>query len=390
MAYPTFFIVATLLIVTTGCSDESVGSGNDNRGRFDVTMPQSYVRDLDLLIVVDDSDSMIQEQRLFESTYLLMASLRHIAGGLPNMHIGVTSTNLGSGSYQLVSCEELGGDHGDLLTGLCVDPQGASFIVDEEPTGCTIEKEIDSQGGLVQCTFHDCNQSNCNESSAPFFSDVSGCPRCRNYDRNLSDVFNCLMVLGTAGCEFEQPLEAMVQALDDNPNNSGFLREHAYLGIVFMTDEDDCSVSDPSIFDPAEDSIDSPLGPLSSFRCFEFGVSCDINDRTHVGLRQGCMSREDPDALLHPISRYVQFLEGLKDPGMLAVAAIAGPVEDQSVTVGSDAEGRPEVQDSCDDMAGRAKPGIRLRAFVEAFTLVDDMAWAYKSICDGDAYTTYF
>ncbi|MFH2010760.1 MAG: hypothetical protein ABI333_29435, partial [bacterium] len=46
--------------------------------------------------------------------------------------------------------------------------------------------------------------------------------------------------------------------------------------------------------------------------------------------------------------------------------------------------------DSCDDMAGRAKPGIRLRAFVEAFTLVDDMAWAYKSICDGDAYTTYF
>jgi len=36
------------------------------------------------------------------------------------------------------------------------------------------------------------------------------------------------------------------------------------LAVVILADEDDCSVSDPTFFDPSS----ATLGPLQSFRCF--------------------------------------------------------------------------------------------------------------------------
>jgi hypothetical protein len=65
----------------------------------------------------------------------------------------------------------------------------------------------------------------------------------------------------------------------------GFLRDNAYPAMVLLTDEDDCSASHPDVLfnpDPEMDNIDSDLGYLHAFRCFEFGVICDINDRTIV------------------------------------------------------------------------------------------------------------
>jgi hypothetical protein len=175
----------------------------------------------------------------------------------------------------------------------------------------------------------------------------------------------------------------MYQALNDNPHNTGFLRENAYLGIIFITDIDDCSAADPGLFDPGQSSIDSPLGFFSGFRCFEFGVTCDINERTHIGLRQDCQPRDDPGALLHPISRYVQLLGELKDRKVLTIAALAGPVDNQTVTVFLNDYIMPEVQRSCygNSMWEGAKPGIRLKAFVEAFNEEEDMVRAYQSIC---------
>ncbi len=343
---------------------------------------QSAERDVDLLFVIDDSASMAGEQALLQAQFgALVWELRNLTGGLPDLHLGVTSTDLGAGNYGLTYCEHPGGDGGKLLTGNCTNPTGAPYIVDVAPRSCDITRDATGH-----CTDYDCTQANCaHEPSTSFVVDAdTGCPRCRNYTgQDLEDVFGCMADLGVAGCGFEQPLEAMYQALNDNPANTGFVREDAYLGVVIISDEDDCSASDPGLFDPSATALDSPLGPLTSFRCFEFGVTCDENDRTVQGERQGCEPRDDVGAMLHPVSRYVSLLQALKDPQQLVVAAIAGPTGDwtNSVTVGRDDEGWPALEYSCETERGGAVPGIRLHAVVEAFNEEEDLFWAYSSVC---------
>jgi hypothetical protein len=63
----------------------------------------------------------------------------------------------------------------------------------------------------------------------------------------LEDVFSCLATaVGVAGCGEEHQLQAVRVALNPqsfNQQNVGFLRADAYLAIVLITDEDDCSAS---------------------------------------------------------------------------------------------------------------------------------------------------
>ncbi len=349
-------------------------------------------RDVDLLFVIDNSGSMAGEavgMRL--SVPALTAALGATTGGLPNLHVGVTTTDLGTGEFQITYCEDVGGDAGALVTGNCTNPTGgAPYLIDVEPRSCEITRDDQNQ-----CSAHTCSQSNCaHEPTTTFVEDAgTGCPRCRNFaGESLEDAFTCIADLGTMGCGFEQPLEAMYKALDPaNTANHGFVRDNAYLAILMLTDEDDCSASDPRLYDNTQTELDSTLGPLTSYRCFEFGVTCDINDRTHQGLRQNCVPREDAAALLHPISRYRQFLQSLKDPQKLFLAAIAGPVTPSSsgvghnMEVGLDDDDQPELQYGCTTAVDGAIPGIRIHNLVAAFNEEEDLAaWAYTSNCSAD------
>lgn len=337
---------------------------------------------VDALFVIDNSGSMAAKQAAIASQITsFISSLRSDTRGLPDVHIGVTSTDLGTGVFSITHCDDPpGGDAGRLLTNTCATPTGAPYIVNVAPTGCTIERDTSGQ-----CTTHDCTQSNCEEGTLE--TDAHGCPRCTNHQGEpLEDVFSCISQLGTLGCGFEQPLEAMRKALDpSNTHNAGFLRPDSVLAVFFLTDEDDCSASTPQLFDPTQTAIDSPLGPLTSFRCFEFGVTCDINLRTATGVRENCQPREDSGALLYPISEYVSFLAGLRDPGRIVVAAAAGPVQNQSVTVTLDNDtGWPELGYSCTTPNDGAVPAIRLLAMVEQFVDPLDLGWAFSPICSLD------
>ena len=141
------------------------------------------------------------------------------------------------------------------------------------------------------------------------------------------------------------------------------------------------------IFNPDqnEDRIDSTLGFVHSYRCFEFGITCDVNDRTVMGPRGGCTPRSDDQALLHKIDRYTSYIEATKDPMMTVIAAIAGPVPEQ-IVVQMDSQNRPEIKPSCVDSTNEgATPGVRLKAFVEHFNSLDSMnEWAYTSVCNAD------
>ncbi|MDY0003025.1 MAG: hypothetical protein RBU30_17120 [Polyangia bacterium] len=377
-----FGLTALMLVFTLACLDRPMKNAQPEPNYFiDIDLPQSLERDVDLLFVIDDSGSMLDEQILLQAQFsALMQKLRAMEGGLPNVHLGVTSTDLGTSPFPITFCEQAGGDGGRLLTGSCVNPTGAPYVVDVEPQACEISKDE-----LGICSAHGCQEANCaHEPSTSLAIDAAtGCPRCRNYQgQDLEDVFSCIAGLGTQGCGFEQPLEAMYKALDSaSTANSGFVRENAFLAVVFITDEDDCSASNPQLYDNSQTDINSQLGPLTSFRCFEFGIQCDQTGRTLQGLRTNCQPREDAGALLHPVSRYVNFLQQMKDPQMLVVAAIAGPVTNQQVTVGLDEYSQPEVAFSCSTERGGAVPGVRLRALVDAFNQPEDLSWAFSSIC---------
>jgi hypothetical protein len=387
-----FAATAVALVFTLACIDRPMKRAvpRPTLGSI-ISVPQSAERDVDLLFVIDNSGSMAAEQAMLQTQFsALMQQLYSLSGGLPNVHIGVTSTDLGTGMFPITYCEEAGGDNGRLLKNACAEPQGTStYIIDVEPTSCDITK-VDN-GGVMTCSASNCAQANCDaiEPGTQLYTDSTGCPRCRNYTSgNLESVFSCVAGLGTTGCGFEQQLESMYKALDNNPANTGFLRENAFLGVVFITDEDDCSASNPQLFDNTQTLIDSPLGPLTSFRCFEFGITCKPTDsRTAQGPRTECKPREDPGALLHPVSRYITFLQGLKDPQMLVVAAIAGPTNGNAVNVGLDEYDQPDIQPSCTSTGGDAVPGIRIAKLIEAFNEPDDLAWAYLSICSSTFVT---
>jgi hypothetical protein len=205
-----------------------------------------------------------------------------------------------------------------------------------------------------------------------------------------------MIELGTGGCGFEQPLEAMRRAFA-NPANYGFLRKDAVLALVFVTDEDDCSSFDAAMFDPAQSGLDSPLGPLASFRCFEFGVQCNPDDPRALGEKLDCVPRQDSPYMPHP-EGYAELLKSFTPaPRQIVVAGIVGldpggpdePLvvveEDRVIGTVFDLEPACVLTDSSGSGGERviteAAPAVRLRAFLDEFPDRN----ALTSICAEDA-----
>ena len=172
--------------------------------------------------------------------------------------------------------------------------------------------------------------------NATFISDVNGV---RNYTGNLEDVFTCMAALGQSGCGFEHQFAAIARALGADgqappSENQGFLRPDAYLAIVMITNEDDCSASPGfPLYDQSNTTIDSSLGPPIGFRCNEYGHICDgvhpdrhapNDDVNATRTYDSCVSAED-GALL----RVADIAAGIKklktDPdNQIVFAAISG------------------------------------------------------------------
>ena len=391
-------LVCVFLALGPGCDDDRAvrnhtwGGFSECPGpTFSSDFTKSNAHDVDLLFVIDNSMSMEPEQALLSDQFgFLMAELRVLGYRLPDMHIGVTSTDLGMDPYIVEGCSRPGGDQGRLLLReqVCQDVLTHNYIVDVQPLGCEITRDETS----YTCLSNDCNAASCaHEPTTSLVQDANGCPRCVNY-RNvtLEVAFLCLAEIGVSGCGFEQPLEAMKRALDHNPFNEGFLRDESYLAVVIISDEDDCSTRDGStLFDPGDMEIDGPMGPLTSYRCFEFGFTCEPADahRTDLGPRTNCVPNEGPEALLVPIGDYVDFLDGLRARERLMVAAIAGPVNPGgTVEVIHDQWGNPYLDASCSMGQGEdgAYPAMRLHSFVSAFNPGPDAGWSFTSSCSSD------
>ncbi len=323
--------------------EKPAGSRSDE---ISTVQPLFLDKEVDILFVIDNSNSMEHEQKNLAKQFpkLIDAlATKKLGGKIPNVRIGVVSTDLGAGSYNLPSCETSGGDRGKLHNaprGNCVPPSNPWISYHEGKTN------VPGSGGAMA---------------------------------KVREAFSCIARLGVQGCGFEQPLEAARRALDRQANvNPGFLRNDpknnrdALLAVIFITDEDDCSAANPGVFDPSHSGMADPLGPLTSFRCFEFGVSCQCPggkcDRTVTGARKNCVPG---GKYLHGIKRYVDFFRNIKrtpdgkqNSGRVIMAAIAGPTSPVDVTLDGS---NPALRASCQSSLGMAVPAIRLKSVVHSF-----------------------
>ena len=305
--------------------------------------------DLDVLFVIDNSLSTQDKQALFAQNFTrLAAELDGAPGGRPNLHLGIVSTTVGTGSDAI--------DSGN-CSKTAPNDDGRFVHVPRAVTGCT-------------------------GPTGAFFSDVSDGMggRITNYQGTLPDAFSCIAQLGTGGCGFEEPLEAMKRALDgSHAENAGFLRPEADLAVVILTDEDDCSASDPALFSLAN------AGP-SDFRCQPlYAYDCDQPiSATAPGDYTGCHPRHG--GYLGDVESYVTFLKHLKNPSQLLVTLIAG---DPSTTIHTGTIEQPFAQSlallpSCqttiDGNLAIARPALRLDAFRRAF---GDRG-VFETVCQDD------
>jgi hypothetical protein len=315
------------------------------------SFPLDDNRDVDILFVVDNSNSMAAEQAEIAGRFRALIDELERDGQLPSVHIGVVSTDVG------------GPDGGACTSGV----DGAGQLL---PSG-------------VSC-------AGPNDGSLFLFDRVDDDGvRTKNYDGDLRDAFACMAEQGTGGCGFEQPLEAVRLALE-HPANQGFVRDHAYLAIIFVTDEDDCSVTGPGELliedgDRTPAVLGSALGPFSSFRCFELGVECDgPGDPRAPGLRQDCVPATG-SPYLEDVSTFVDAVLGAKEfPNQVLVAAIAGELEPVEVEMRLPENSYdfeiPLLAYSCTSALGEAVPPIRLASFLDSFPLGSRLA----SICNDD------
>jgi len=340
-------VVAAL--APAACSNRTISEVTPKQDKIESKdIPASLNRDLDILFVIDNSGSMDEEQASLADNFpIFIDRLETIEGGLPNVHIGVVSSDMGAGTFTAV-CNT--NDMGQLQATV-----GAGW-----PDGTV-----------------------CPTPTEPYIEDIKLASGTRetNYTGTLADTFSCIARLGTGGCGFEQHLESMRAALTA-PNNPGFLRDSAFLAVLFIQDEDDCSTSDATMFGDPTASTTSQLGPLSSFRCFEFGVDCETGngDPRAPGPRTGCVPRED-SPYMHGVQEYVDFLKSLKDDDSLIITAgIMGNPE--PVTVGTDPmnTANPALVPSCQSASGVADPAARMKYLLDQFPGRN----AFTTICNDD------
>lgn len=329
-----------------------------------IRVPVTNVDKVDLLFMIDNSGSMSEEQASLASEIPGLVTV--LASGMSgdrvfpavnDLRVGVVSSDMGTGGFTIPTCNEPNfGDDGILNRAV----MGA---------GCTA-----IPGG-----------------APPFLGFRAGAGSAADFGNQVA----CIANLGTQGCGFEQQLDAVLKAVTPQSGeaqfvngsrghgdgaNEGFLREDSLLAIIMLTDEDDCSASNPDLFNRDSAVFTDP----------------DLNLRC---------SRYSNEAV-HPISRYVDGLLALRSPDLLVFGAIVGIPVDLAPGPGEDTNwdalvGEESIRDprmverpdpttpsqltpSCDVPGlGKAFPALRIARV--ARSLEDAQAGAViQSICQAD------
>jgi hypothetical protein len=318
---------------------------------------------LDVLLVIDDSGSMASEQLRLASELTRLIDVLTRGDRTPeappepdrsnkaryfnpvkSLHLGVISANVGGiddpyGESAGINACQGSGDDGRLQHSTEVARDGVVASSAREFEGfAESEVVIAPDPGCAL------------EAGPPYLVLEPGDDHERA--QAVAQRFRCVARLGVRGCPFEQPFEAVYRALAPplpvgarlqarpvEPDaararayNAGFLRENAVLALVFVGDEDDCSITPQGkeLYDNTPNS------------------EAERRYTREINLRCGKFANEK--GLLWDVERYADHLRALKPghPERLVINAIVG-VPPELVNLGADVLlMRPELQYTVD------------------------------------------
>jgi hypothetical protein len=358
------------------------GATGGTAGVLQVTFSSKINNDLDVLFMIKNSSSTGPiQQKVVSQLPAFMQVLEQLPNGMPNLHIAVISSDMGA-------------------------PGDSTVAIGCTATGDAGKFQYQVGLGATTCTTTTLAQG------ATFLSDADGQT---NFTNPIDQVLQCITALGSNGCGFEQPLASIARALGADGSappaaNANFLRPNAYLGIVIVSNEDDCSTpAGTSLYslNGGGQSLSNPLGPIANYRCNQFGHLCkDPGGATispplnapSAGANPptlqltDCASNETSTGLLTKVSTFVQQIKALKsDPDhQILVAGITAPSDPYGVewvppaTSSTETSGQlwPEVMHACGALGGVGvnpmltqattdgsfgDPAVRLAEFVKAF-----------------------
>jgi hypothetical protein len=221
----------------------------------DMYITVAPVRQLDMVFMIDDSPSMAPKvSKLAQQLPKMLAALKDPNDGrYPDLRVAIIDSDLGTGgAYQSGSC------------GPTASPDASNSFGDLG--------NFQMRGAV-----------GCGANADALWLDVyaHGKPASYNPTMDISQVFGCLAGnLGALGCGQEHQLQSFEFALaaqNLHQNQGGglqntFLRPQAYLGLVILSDEDDCSAAtDNGMFG------DKPelRGESTSLRCATRAHQCN-------------------------------------------------------------------------------------------------------------------
>jgi hypothetical protein len=267
-----FVLVAALAACdrTTEIDDDDDGDGGTDTGTG--TLDDFPWAAVDVLLVVDNSGSMAEEQQIFAtSVFSLVNSLvAPLPGSLwpaaDDVRVAVISTDMGfswgGNPYtdgdgwpgQLPQgCSNIG-DHGQFQvygSGTTINLQPDAIPCDSSAVQCPTNWTCglidgDTGIGVCQAPNGDGTSQACPDISEDWAETTQADP-----NGQLPMQVACLSSLGTSGCGFEQQLQSAAVAVT-RTDQAVFMREDALLAVIVVSDEEDCSIEHKELFQVPE------------------------------------------------------------------------------------------------------------------------------------------
>ena len=362
-------LVATALAL--GCTEES---SDEVEYELQSLVPGGF-DGVDLLIAVDDSVSMAEEQAILATSFfpLVNALASPIQTDYPEtdwpypaadeLRIAVVTSNMGLSAFGAEmdgywpgdvppECAGRGDDgvfQGFTLESVTVqnDVIPCAATAAQCPAGWTCA-DIAADTGVGVCHTDDATAVECPGVGSSWAEATDEAP-----NPQLAIQASCLSQQGIDGCEFEQPLQSAATALL-RADQEEFLHDSHLLAIVVVSDEDDCSIENAWI--AGED-----VGLFEEDEVVEA-------DAGQLDLACG----DHPEDLFPTGHFYDAFVEA-KGPSSVMFVAIAG------VPYGAEA-GAPACQGAGDQL-GECLAQDEMQLTPEQPNLPDDAAWHYHPAC---------
>lgn len=311
-------LLLALAMPSCGKSDFWRWGGSDADAGLDTDTESDWVslyEAVDILLVVDNSDSMDEEQSyLATSQFTLINGLVNplpmagLVGGLDDVRVAVISTDMGL-SWGDQPYEE--GDGWPTTTEVPCSPSGDNGAFQ----GYGPDKQIKIKDQVIACDESDAQcpsgwtcegigGDGVGVCTAPEGETTIDCPWLTGDwaqtpsptqvpNPYMATQVACLTSLGTAGCGFEQHLQSARKALT-RVDQLAFVRDEALLAVLIVSDEDDCSIETNSFFYSPEIQAD----PMS-----EVNIACGENPEylfPAAGYRQAFVDVKggNPNAVL--------------------------------------------------------------------------------------------